>query len=167
MPPRIWLSGNIPDPATAPRRRHFGATRANADEPDVVEPTSSELQAALTAAIAEAEEVEQLAEVFRTGSMAGGKTGQGKIENASAVTACEIQAIDTAEATNFQLLPQQDTWTRNASTNEINADAEQYADHGRLETMDDAPSASCLAENGVATHIILELHDRLGSFIKR
>jgi hypothetical protein len=167
MPPRIWLSGNIPDPATAPRRHHFDASKAIAGERDVVERTTTELRAALAAAIADAEEVEHLAKVFGTRSTAAAETGQVNIENAPAATACDIQAIDTAEAINCQLLPQQDTWTRDASTNEMNAGAEQYADHARLETVDDAPGASCLAENGVATHIILELHDRLGSFIKR
>ena len=80
------------------------------------------------------------------------------------------QTIDMAEAANLQLSPQKDSWTRNASTSEIYSVHELWTDSG-LATIE-APLAeraetSRLMESGVATHTILGLHDRLGSFIKR
>ena len=82
----------------------------------------------------------------------------------------DAQTIDMAEAANLQLSPQQDSWTRNASTSEIYSVHELWTDSG-LATIE-APLAeraetSRLMESGVATHTILGLHDRLGSFIKR
>ena len=87
-----------------------------------------------------------------------------------AATACNAQVIDMAEATNFQLTPQQDSWTRNARTSEIYTVHEVWTESG-LATVEDPlaerAETSRLMESGVATHTILELHDRLGSFIKR
>ena len=82
----------------------------------------------------------------------------------------DAQRIDMAEAANLQSSPQQDSWTRNASTSEIYSVHELWTDSG-LATIE-APLAeraetSRLMESGVATHTILGLHDRLGSFIKR
>jgi hypothetical protein len=56
-----------------------------------------------------------------------------------------------AEAANFPLSPQQDSCIRNASTSEM----------GFAEPKD----ASHVAENAIAARV-LELHDRLGGFIK-
>ena len=88
----------------------------------------------------------------------------------NASTSENVQAIDRAEAENLQLSPQQDSRTRNASTSEIYSVHELWTD-SVLATIE-APLAeraetSRLMESGVATHTILELHDRLGSFIKR
>jgi hypothetical protein len=85
-------------------------------------------------------------------------------------TSENMQAIDMAEAENLQLSPQQDSWIHNASTSEIYSVHELWTDSG-LATVGapvvERAETSRLIESGVATHTILELHDRLGSFIKR
>jgi hypothetical protein len=80
------------------------------------------LRAKLTSGIADAKEVERAAEAVGVAVARATETvGQAELEAASAATACDAQVIDMAEATNFQLTPQQDSWTRNASTSEIDS----------------------------------------------
>ena len=80
-------------------------------------------------------------------------------------TSENVQAIDMAEAENLQLSRQQDSWIRNASTSEIYSVHELWTDSGLA--LAERAETSRLMESGVATHTILGLHDRLGSFIKR
>jgi hypothetical protein len=81
-------------------------------------------------------------------------------------TSENVQAIDIAEAENLQLSPQQDSWTRNASTSEIYTVHEVWTESG-LATVEAPLAERAETSRLIATHAILELHDRLGSFIKR
>jgi hypothetical protein len=187
LPARIRLTGNIPDP-TGPLLAGGAVDPAAA---------SKALRAALTTAIGDATEVERLAELFRTGGASATETGdQAELETVSAAKGCDVQkinmaeagnlqlspqqdswvrnarpsedaqTIDMAEAENLQLSPQQDSWTRNARTSEIYTVHEVWTESG-LATVEDPLAERAETSRLIATHAILELHDRLGSFIKR
>jgi hypothetical protein len=64
---------------------------------------------------------------------------------------------DLAEATNFPLSPRQDSWTGNVYPFEVDASIEA----SRVSAKDN----SSRAKNGIAGRV-LDLHDRLGGFIK-
>jgi hypothetical protein len=165
---RIRPTGNNPNLrlATGPLRSAVAAPIADAADAVTSAAVRMALRATLSAAIADGIEAERFAEALRVAATHEAETvGQGKLEAASASTTCDVQTIDMPEAAYFQLSPQQDNWTRNASTSEIDSVEELDTDSNGL-TPNKAVHAE-RAESAVATHIILELHDRLGSFIKR
>jgi hypothetical protein len=75
-------------------------------------------------------------------------------KDTSAATACDVQAVEMAEAANSLLSPQQDSCGGNAGRGEI----------GLLDELK-PKDANCREENAIAARIA-ELHDRLGGFIK-
>ncbi len=69
------------------------------------------------------------------------------------------QAADRTEATNFPLSPHQDRWTRDVNASEI---VDQLKSNRALV---ESGEASSRAKNAIAGRV-LELHERLGGFIK-
>jgi hypothetical protein len=87
---------------------------------------------------------------------------QAELKTTAAATACDVQAVEMAEASNFPLSPQQDSCTGNVSSeihliDELNAKLEA--------ALAEPKDASCREENAIAARVA-ELHDRLGGFIK-
>jgi hypothetical protein len=88
---------------------------------------------------------------------------QAELRATSAATACDVQTAEMAQAANFPLSPQQDSWTANTTTGEIDLINELNT---KLEAAFAEPKdASCREENAIAARMA-ELHDRLGGFIK-
>jgi hypothetical protein len=177
---RIRPTGNNPNLrlATGPLRSAVAAPIADAADAVTSAAVRMALRATLSAAIADGIEAERFAEALRVAATHEAETvGQGKLEAASASTTCDVQTIDMPEAAYLQLSPQQDNWTRNASTSEQdswtrNASTSEIDSVEELDTDSNGLTPNKAvhaerAESAVATHIILELHDRLGSFIKR
>jgi hypothetical protein len=192
---RIWLTGNIPLPndprhsvaaaanavdAAAARRTLCAALTSAIDDATEVERLAEVVRTSVACATEEDDQ-----SVFEAASAAKGCGLQATdiveapnlelpppqdswLRNSR--TSEDVQVIDMAEATNLQLSPQQDTWTRDASGTEIEMGNELYANDRGLATGDALAEKvdKCQPrQSAVGTHIILELHDRLGSFIKR
>jgi hypothetical protein len=88
---------------------------------------------------------------------------QAELKATCAATACDVQAVEMAEAANFPLSLQQNSCTGNVSKDEIALIDELNA---KLEAAFAEPKdASCREENAIAARVA-ELHDRLGGFIK-
>ncbi len=86
----------------------------------------------------------------------------GQFNTASAVKACAAQRSDFAEASSFPLSPHQNSWTCNAATEETIGDANTKIEAAFSERKDETNSR---AKDAIAGRV-LELHDRLGGFIK-
>jgi hypothetical protein len=167
-----WPITNFPNSKLAIVTEPRHSAVADAADAVVAAAASMALRATLTAAIADSTEAERLAEALRTSTARAIETvGQIDSKTASAATACDVQVINIVEAANIQISPHQDSWTRNASTSDIHQGNELYTDRSGLATVAGGPAEladpSRVAENAAATHIILALHERLGSFIKR
>jgi hypothetical protein len=118
------------------------------------------LNAKLIAIIADTTEAERAAESV---SVATEAEVQEKLE-----VACDAQVIGIPETANCQLSLQQDSWTGNACARQIYPVEERNAACSwpgptALSAQNDA---SDRAENAIAAHV-LELHGRLGGFMKR
>ena len=130
----------------------------------VEEVTRLALHFKLTAAIACAAEAERAAEALRAAAGRATETvEQAELKASSAATACDVQAVEMAEAANFPLTPQQDRCKGNASRGEIDLIDEINAK--LVAAFAEPKDASCREENAIAARVA-ELHGRLGGFIK-
>lgn len=106
--------------------------------------------------------VNRLAALVDTAKVTSRGKGLDRTEGvASAVLARDLSGRDRAEATNIPLSPHQDSWKSNVypfeKVDEVNSgiEAKKFA----------AEDASSRAKNAIACRV-LDLHDRLGGFIK-
>lgn len=86
----------------------------------------------------------------------------GQFNTGSAVKTCAVQRAELVEASTFPLSPHQNSWACNVVTDEIIGDANTKIEAAFSEREDDKSSR---AKNAIAGRV-LELHDRLGGFIK-
>lgn len=80
---------------------------------------------------------------------------------ASTDLARDLQVGGTAEVTNFPLSPHQDSWIYNTDPSEIGDDVNSSVEAAKFGPSDDGSRA----KNAIAGRV-LDLHDRLGGFIK-
>lgn len=101
--------------------------------------------------------VNRIVALLDPGKVKSGGKSPNRAPAASAPRARDLLGSDLAEATNFPLSPRQDSWTCNVYPFEVDANFEA----SRVSAKDN----SSRAKNGIAGRV-LDLHDRLGGFIK-
>ena len=88
---------------------------------------------------------------------------QAELKATSAATTCDVQSVETAEAAELLLSPQQGSCTENAVRGETalinNLTAQVEA------AFPQSHDANCPEENAIAARVA-DLHDRLGGFVK-